>query len=77
MVADLLNDPNPKTMPECKQHLDWIKWKEAIEAELDSLKKNDVFSNVIPTPDRIHPVGFKWVFIRKLKENNEVDTRQG
>jgi hypothetical protein len=27
MVADLLNDPNPKTMAECKQHSDWIKWK--------------------------------------------------
>jgi hypothetical protein len=38
MVADLLNDPNPKTMAECKQRSDWIKWKEAIEAELDSLR---------------------------------------
>jgi hypothetical protein len=25
MVADLLSDPNPKTMPECKQRSDWIK----------------------------------------------------
>jgi hypothetical protein len=25
MVADLLNDPDPKTMAECKQRLDWIK----------------------------------------------------
>jgi hypothetical protein len=32
MVADLLNDPDPKTMAECKQLSDWIKWKEAIEA---------------------------------------------
>jgi hypothetical protein len=39
MVADLLNDPNPKTMVECKQCSDWIKWKEAIETELDSLRK--------------------------------------
>jgi hypothetical protein len=30
-----------------------------------------VFSNVIPTPPRIFPVGFKWVFIQK-NENNEV-----
>jgi hypothetical protein len=37
MVADLINDPNPKPMAECKQHSDWINWKEAIEAELDSL----------------------------------------
>jgi hypothetical protein len=26
MVTDLLNDPDPKTMAECKQHSDWIKW---------------------------------------------------
>jgi hypothetical protein len=25
MVADLLNDPDPKTMAECKQRSDWIK----------------------------------------------------
>jgi hypothetical protein len=39
MVADLLNDPKPKTMAECKQRSDWIKWKEAIETELYSLRK--------------------------------------
>jgi hypothetical protein len=39
MVADLLNDLEPKTMPKCKQRSDWIKWKETIKAELDSLKE--------------------------------------
>jgi hypothetical protein len=34
MVADLLNDPNPKTMAECKQCSYWIIWKEAIEEEV-------------------------------------------
>jgi hypothetical protein len=63
MVADLLNDPDPKTMAECKQRLDWIKWKEAIKAELDSLRKREVFNNVIHTPPRTYIVGFKWVFI--------------
>jgi hypothetical protein len=31
-----------------------------------------VFIDVIPTPLRIFPVGFKWVFIQKRNENNEV-----
>jgi hypothetical protein len=35
-------------------------------------KKRKVFSNVIPTPPRIHPVGFMFVFIQKCNENNEV-----
>jgi hypothetical protein len=72
MVTDLLNDPDPKTMAECKQHSDWIKWKETIEVELDSLRKREVFSNVIPTPPRTYPAGFKRGFIQKRNENNEV-----
>jgi hypothetical protein len=72
MVADLLNDPNPKTISECKQRSDWIKWKKAIETELGSLRKREVFSNVIPTPPRTYPVGFKWVFIWKRNQNNTV-----
>jgi hypothetical protein len=72
MAADLLNDPNHKTMTEYKQRSDWIKWKETIEAESDSLRKREVFSNVIPTPPKTYPVGFKWVFIQKQNENNEV-----
>jgi hypothetical protein len=72
MIADILNDPDPKTMAECKQCLEWIKWKEAIEAELDSLRKREVFSNLIPTPPKTHLVRFNWIFIRKRNENNKV-----
>jgi hypothetical protein len=59
-------------MTECKRCLDWNKWKEIIEAELNSLKKRKVFTDMVPTPPRIFPVGFKWVFIQKRNENNEV-----
>jgi hypothetical protein len=72
MAADLLNDPDHKIIAECKQRSDWIKWKEAIEAKLDSLRKREVFSNVIATPPMTYHVGFKWVFIQKQNENNEV-----
>ena len=27
---------------------------------------------MIPTPPKTFPVGFKWVFVRKQNENNEV-----
>jgi hypothetical protein len=36
------------------------------------LRKREVFSNVIPTPPRTYPVGFKWVFIWKRNQNNTV-----
>ena len=59
-------------MAECKRHSDWEKWKEAIDAELASLAKREVFSSVIPTPPKTFPVGFKWVFVWKKNKNNEV-----
>jgi hypothetical protein len=59
-------------MAERKRHSDWNKWKVAIEAEVNSLKKRKLFTDVIPTPPRIFPDGFKWVFIRKRNENIDV-----
>jgi len=33
-IAEIfLNDPDPKTMAECKKRSDWTQWKEAIQAE--------------------------------------------
>jgi hypothetical protein len=72
IVESLQHDPDPKSMVECMQRSDWNKWKEAIEAELASLYKREVFSTVMPTPPSIFLVGYKWVFIRKRNENNEV-----
>ena len=69
-IIDL--DPEPKSMAECKQRSDWIKWKEAIKAELTSLNKRKVFGPVGRTPKGIFPVGYKWVFVRKRDENNQV-----
>jgi predicted HTH transcriptional regulator len=39
-----LNDLDPKTMTECMKHSGQNKYKEAIEAELNSLKKRKVFT---------------------------------
>jgi hypothetical protein len=72
IAEDLQNDLDPKTMVECTKRSDWIKWKAAIEAELASLYKREVFSAEMPTPHDIFPVGYKWVFIWKLNENGEV-----
>jgi hypothetical protein len=72
-IADiLLTDSDPKSMTKCKKCLDWDKWKVAIETEIASLNKRKVFSVVMPTPPGIFPVGYKWVFVRKRNENNEV-----
>ena len=65
-------DYEPKSVDECRNRKDWPKWKEAIQAELNSLTKREVFGPVVYTPKGVKPMGFKWVFVRKRNENNEV-----
>ena len=59
-------------MTKRKKRSDWDKWKVEIETEIASLYKREVFLSVLPTPPGIFPVGYKWVFVRKRNENNEV-----
>jgi hypothetical protein len=58
-AENFLANPDSKTMAKCKRRSDWNEWNEAIEVELNSLKKRKVFTDVIPTPPRIFPVVFK------------------
>ncbi|KAL0392455.1 UNVERIFIED_CONTAM: Copia protein [Sesamum radiatum] len=66
------DDNDPQTMEECQHRNDWKSWKKAIQDELDSLNKREVFGPIIPTPKGVKPVGYKWVFVRKKNEQNEV-----
>ena len=52
IAAVIDEDPEPKSMAECRKRSDWVKWKEAIETELRSLKKRQVFGPVAPTPSK-------------------------
>ena len=60
-------DQEPQNMNEC-----WSKWKEAIQTELKSLAKREVFGPVVQTPKDIKPVGYQWIFIRKRNKKNEI-----
>ena len=52
IAIDVLNkeDYVPKTPEECMHNNDWPKWKDALNAELDSLEKHNVFGPVVQTP---------------------------
>ena len=65
-------DPEPRNVEECRHRNDWPKWKEAIHVELNSLTKREVFGLVVQTPEDVKPVGYKWVFVQKRNENNEI-----
>ncbi|KAM2185912.1 hypothetical protein PS2_030662 [Malus domestica] len=68
----LSDDIEPRSVDECRRRTDWSNWKQAIQVELDSLVKRKVFGHVVPTPPRVKPVGYKWVFVRKRNEKNEI-----
>ncbi|GKV50529.1 hypothetical protein SLEP1_g57232 [Rubroshorea leprosula] len=75
IANDIVNeneDLEPKSIEECQQRGDWPKWKDAIQAELKSLEKRQVFGPIVQTPNDVKPVGYKWVFVRKRNEKNEV-----
>ena len=59
-------------MNECQHRKDWPKWKEYISKKLDSLEKWEVFGSVVQTPEVVKLVGYKWKFIRKCNEKNEI-----
>ena len=46
--------------------------KKLCRQKLNSLMKREVFGPVVQTPKGIKPVRYKWVFVRKRNENNEI-----
>ena len=60
------DDHEPRSVDECRSKHDWSKWKEAIQVELDSLTKRKLFGPIVPTPDDVKLVGYKWVFVRNV-----------
>ena len=39
---------------------------------MTSSAKREIFGLVVQTPEDVKPVGYKWVFVRKRNEKNEV-----
>ena len=65
-------DLEPKLIAECQKRSECVRWKQAIEAELDSLNERKVFCSILCTPQNVIPIGYKWVFVQQRNENNEV-----
>ena len=74
VAQDIIDDDEieSRSVAEYQRRADWLKWKDAIQAELDSLSKRQVFDPVVPCPPNVKLVGHKWVFVRKCNEKNEV-----
>ena len=66
------DDYKSQSITKCRQRWDWPKWEKVIQAELSSLAKQDVFGLVARILDNVKPMGYKWVFVRKRNEKNEI-----
>jgi len=47
--------------------------EKVIHAELESLAKRKVFGPVVQTSEDIKLVGYEWIFVQKINENNEIE----
>ena len=64
-VMDKNEDQEPHSVEECKERKDWPKWNDAIQEELNSLAKREVFGPITRIPNGVKTIGYKWVFVRK------------
>lgn len=48
------------------------KWKEAMEAEMEAIEKNQTWE-LMDLPKDAKPIGVRWVFKTKLNENGDVE----
>ena len=63
------DEVEPRSVTECQRRADWPKWKEAIQAELDSLAKRQVFGPVVPTPPNVINGSLSESEMRKVKSS--------
>ena len=62
MASDIISndeDPKPQNVEECRHKNDWPKWNKAIQAELNSLTKREVFRPIVEIPEDVKPIGYK------------------
>ena len=73
-IGIIRNDEDLKleTMDKWQHRKDWSKLKEYILTKLNSLEKWEVFGLVFQTPEVVKLVKYKWVFIRKCNEKNQI-----
>ena len=62
----------PQSIEECWRRNDWPMWLEAIQAKLNSFEKREIFGPIVQTLDGVALVRYKWVFVWKHNEKNEI-----
>ncbi|GBE87159.1 hypothetical protein SCP_1004060 [Sparassis crispa] len=61
----------PKTLSDAKRSLEWPKWEQAVQTELNQLQGMETWELVEPPEDR-KPIGNKWVLVKKTNKEGEI-----
>jgi hypothetical protein len=74
MIAEeITNDtPDPLTVREAHGQSDWPKWDEAINSELNSLIRRQVFGPIVPIQAQTNYTDYRFTFTRKRNAQGEV-----
>ena len=64
-AAQEVNEEEPRTYKEAINNRDKLKWKKAMDEEIESLMKNETWKLIV-RPEKMKTVSCKWIF--KVKE---------
>lgn len=68
-VALYVSHEDPYTYSEAAEE---NKWREAMDAEIESIKRNDTWE-LVDLPEGVKEIGVKWVYKTKMNEKGEVE----
>ena len=67
----LLDNDEPATYAEAMVDPDSVKWQEAMESEIESMRENQVW-NLIDPPDGVKTIECKWIYKKKKDVDGNV-----
>ena len=62
----------PQTFKEAMKSSEAQYWKEAVNSEVESILNNHTWE-LVDLPPGNKPLGYKWIFKRKLKDDGTID----
>ena len=65
-------ESEPQSYKEAVNSLEGSWWKEAIKSEIDSILQNHTWE-LVDLPPGSKPLGYKWIFKRKMKTDGTID----
>ena len=69
----IIENDKPLIYTEAVMSRDSNKWLEAMKSKIDSMYSNQVWI-LVDAPEDVTPIGCKWVYKKKIRENSQVET---